>query len=551
MKTTRTMRNSRAIWALVLFFLLAGPLAAIEASGVVVLANANDRESMALANFYAEKRGVPSGRIIGLDLPAEEIIDAREFIVRIWDPLREALLEKGFVQGVFLSERDRFTRRRMVLTGNDISGLVICKGVPLGFRAEPLWVTEQDRAGIPEQFVRTEKAIDSALALILESNHSMVGPAPNPHFRERPGPDALKGRVLPVGRLDGPTYSLARDLVNKALEAEKKGLRGRAYVDIGGPHPSGDEWLRKTEAILRRHDFPTDTETTRRLFQAHHRFDAPAFYFGWYARDLAGVWEDIAVMPPPGAIGFHIHSFSASTVRNRARGWSGPLVANGKTLTVGNVFEPYLEATHLPHLFLLGLLEGKPAGQASLESLRFVNWQAVILGDPLYRPFSPEAVEPAAPATGFDAFSQYGLIRRMLQLEREGEAGRAASLGQSGFYETPGLALALEAGRLLRQSGREQEAARILDVTASLSSVVAAEAMVAVELAEMAGAVGQVANGLALFQRLADDSSYPLPLRLEIVRRAGRFAQTHGRPLEAGQFRQMEVRLQPPPAVTD
>lgn len=535
---------------LVLLSLFVGPrLSAIDPAGVVILANSNDRESVALAEFYAGKRGVPAGRIIALPLPADEIIDAREFVVRIWDPLREALVEQGMVQGVFLSGRDRFTRNRLVVSRHDISAIVICKGVPLGFRAEPLWVDEQDKSRLPEQFVRTEKAIDSALSLILESNHSMVGPAINPHFRERPGPESVKNRVVPVGRLDGPSFSLARDLVNKAIEAEKKGLRGRAYVDIGGPHPTGDEWLRQTEAILRRHDFATDTETTRALFQANHRFDAPALYFGWYSRNIEGVWNDIAVMPPPGAIGFHIHSFSASTLRHRARGWSAPLVANGMTLTVGNVFEPYLEATHLPHLFLIGLLEGKTAGMASLESLRFINWQTILLGDPLYRPFAADA-KPATAEAGFDFFSQYGVIREMLRLEREGEISRAGSMGQARFYETPGLALALETGRLLQKAGREQEAAQIVDVVGGLTTVVASEAIVAVELAELAGQLGKVPGALALLQRLANDSSYPNVLRLEIARRGAAFARSHNRTLEVGQFNQIEARLQPPPGAT-
>ena len=34
-----------------------------------------------------------------------------------------------------------------------------------------------------------------------------------------------------------------RGLVEHALTAERQGLRGRAYVDLGGNHPDGDRWL--------------------------------------------------------------------------------------------------------------------------------------------------------------------------------------------------------------------------------------------------------------------------------------------------------------------
>ena len=44
----------------------------------------------------------------------------------------------------------------------------------------------------------------------------------------------------------------------------------------------------------------------------------------------------------PGAFAYHLHSFSATTLRSASQGWCGPLLAKGATCTMGCVYEPYL-----------------------------------------------------------------------------------------------------------------------------------------------------------------------------------------------------------------
>ena len=57
---------------------------------------------------------------------------------------------------------------------------------------------------------------------------------------------------------------------------------------------------------------------------------------------------------------------------------------------MGNVYEPFLALTH--HLDVLHhrLLQGYTIGEASLMALPALSWQAVLLGDPLYRPFQTD-----------------------------------------------------------------------------------------------------------------------------------------------------------------
>ena len=66
------------------------------ASRVVILANSRQPDSVRLAEFYAEKRGVPPVNIIALPLPEAEDITWREFIDQIYQPLQDELYHRGW-----------------------------------------------------------------------------------------------------------------------------------------------------------------------------------------------------------------------------------------------------------------------------------------------------------------------------------------------------------------------------------------------------------------------------------------------------------------------
>jgi uncharacterized protein (TIGR03790 family) len=186
-------------------------------------------------------------------------------------------------------------------------------------------------------------------------------------------------------------------MVERALIAEREGLRGRAYVDLGGNHPDGDRWL---ETVVRQLDelgIETDVDRAPTTIPATARFDVPILYFGWYASSVNGPFTQPGFRFPPGAIALHIHSYSAATLRDATSGWCGPLVARGVTATLGNVFEPYLQLTHRPDFLLRALARGDNFGDAAMYAQRALSWQTVAIGDPLYRPFPAKLPEIAKP----------------------------------------------------------------------------------------------------------------------------------------------------------
>lgn len=376
----------RALW---LLWLLGLSLARGDelSARLILLANSRQPESVALARFYAEQRDVPAANIVALPLPLEESITWRQFIDQVWQPLQDELYRRGWIEGTSSSLIDRLGRRRYALTGHRLSYLVACRGVPLRIHHDPTLPTLRNALRVRDQFKRNDCAVDAELSLLALGNHEVVGLVGNPLFAQQGPltPDAAQ--VIKVTRLDGPTWESARRLVTSAREAEHTGLIGRYYLDLRGPHPEGDKWLEAVRVQLEQLGFNGDQEETAATFGAEARFDLPVFYFGWYADHLNGPLAREGFAFPAGAIALHIHSYSAQTLQSPAQGWCGPLVAHGVAATVGNVFEPFLEFTHRPNLLLRALSQGRNFGDAVYYALPALSWQAVAIGDPLYRPF--------------------------------------------------------------------------------------------------------------------------------------------------------------------
>jgi tetratricopeptide (TPR) repeat protein len=93
----------------------------------------------------------------------------------------------------------------------------------------------------------------------------------------------------------------------------------------------------------------------------------------------------------PGAFAYHLHSFSACTLRSATNHWVGPLLAKGATATMGCTAEPYLAGTPDLAVFCARLLyNGFTFGEAACASQPVLSWQTTVVGDPLYRPFGKD-----------------------------------------------------------------------------------------------------------------------------------------------------------------
>ncbi|MBI3877415.1 MAG: TIGR03790 family protein, partial [Verrucomicrobia bacterium] len=241
---------------------------------------------------------------------------------------------------------------------------------------------------------RNEAAVDSELALLplARAGYTLAGAFDNPHYgtTNSAAMHPTNG-ILLVARLDGPTADIARGLVDKALQAESDGLWGRAYFDArgltNGPYLLGDEWIRGAASTARRFGFETVLDDKPETFPAAFPLSHVALYAGWYDANMSGPFARTQVEFMPGAIAYHLHSFSAQTLRTGSDHWVGPLLARGATATMGCVDEPFLTGTPNLHVFFERLMQGFTFGEAAYASQAALSWQTTVAGDPLYRPF--------------------------------------------------------------------------------------------------------------------------------------------------------------------
>jgi uncharacterized protein (TIGR03790 family) len=238
-------------------------------------------------------------------------------------------------------------------------------------------------------------SVDSELCTLFWPPFPLADRVRNPLALQWRGQIANSPRTLMVCRLDGPNQEIVRGMIDQSLEIERRGLTGKVYLDTRGLHGSSaygqyDEHLRRLGRKL------DATETLNVVIDAGGPLFAPgacpeaAIYCGWYS---LGRYID-AFDFVPGAVGYHIASSEAATLRRPGSNfWCPRLLADGVVATLGPVEEPYLTAFPPPDQFFGLLLSGRlTLADCYFRTLPNLSWMMTLIGDPLYNPF---AVNPA------------------------------------------------------------------------------------------------------------------------------------------------------------
>ncbi len=388
--------------------LVSGPLWALDPNEILVLANTGHADSVRLARYYCERRGVPSGRIVplGLNTGLRGDISRDDYEKRIAQPIRRLFLTRpdlGQVKclvttygipyrvgprGPLSQLESRLTQARQQWEQEkqaqaELEGNGMKDSPEYAQRTRQVMVlqSEIDRISGKE----TNASVDSELSMVLFGAYELYRWQPNGLRNNLPQPF----RTLMVSRLDGPGYAVAQGLVDKAIEAEASGLTGNAYVDSRGMFGKDaygyyDQAVRDLTLLIQlRTELPVTEERTGALF-APGSCPETALYCGWYS---VGKYVD-AFEFVPGAVGFHIASFEAANLRDpNSTQWCPAMLTRGITATLGPVAEPYLQSFPEPKAFFGELFRGTCLVEAFYRSKPFNSWQLVLIGDPLYRPF--------------------------------------------------------------------------------------------------------------------------------------------------------------------
>ena len=455
-----------------------------EAAGneVLVIYNAQMPASEAVARHYAQRRSVPDSQLLGLRLSDSGTISRADYVSGIQEPVRKYLVEKGLAEWVPDSSsppqgRKATARNRLRLIRSEIRYLLLCYGVPWYIPHDSSMRSETE--GIPAQFLRNDASVDDELALLPRLGfNDPIATSPNPVVGATNAAQIHPTNgVFMVTRLDGPTPEIARGLVDKALEAESRGLWGHAYIDLraitNGPYWWGDRMITNAAVAAKRLGFDTFVDNQPTSLGVGYPLSQVALYIGWYDSGVTGPFYRASVEFLPGAFAYHLHSFSAANLRSASENWVGPLLARGATATMGCVAEPYLEFTPNPAMFLerWGYV-GMTLGEAATAAHPVLSWQTVVVGDPLYRPFGrPLADDGKRLDDANDPRTAYALVRNanlQVMAGRPVEAVRDQLEGQR--WATNHAVVAEKIGRLYWSGIRVRRALEWYDTALSLTN---------------------------------------------------------------------------------
>lgn len=355
------------------------------AGATIVVFNSSVPESAELAKFYAQKRGIARDHLVGLACSRDEEITREDYDHTIRDPLRDV-----FQQRKWWTLREAPDAPRTV-AANSIRFVALMKGMPLKIKATQDYAGDRVTAGPVGG--RNDASVDSEVAVLARFSSEISGALNNPYFQSyRAIAEANDSALLLVCRLDAPSVEVVRRMITDAIETEKSGLWGRAYIDgahnTSGAYQVGDQWLSEIPEQMHKAGVPAVFDERPEIFPDGFPMNDCALYFGWYTATAAGPFADPGFRFTPGAVAVHIHSFSASTLRDPNAAWAGPLVMKGAAATLGNVYEPYLQLTAHLNVFSDRLLHGFTFAESAYMAMPTLSWMGVAIGDPLYRPYA-------------------------------------------------------------------------------------------------------------------------------------------------------------------
>ncbi|MGA1979140.1 MAG: TIGR03790 family protein [Sedimentisphaerales bacterium] len=399
-------------WFLV-YILCCASVFALEPNEILVIANSDIGASVQLAQYYCARRGVPAGNILALPLGAtlNDTIARNDYEKQLAEPIRKKVSDYDFAakikcllttygvpikvgkRGPLKDQQDKLTQLEK-LAEQEKTRIEQLKQNGVTDTAKEMKDTKLKLAQLQLEidFIvgkETNASVDSELSMVLFGNYELYRWQPN---RLKDNPLGLYSNTLMVSRLDGPSFEIAKGLIDKAITAEKTGLRGIAYIDSRGiiddkkPYSTGyfDQSLRDLAVITRfRTGMTVKEERTEKLFEPNS-CPQTAIYCGWYSlKKYVDAFDFV-----DGAIGYHISSWEAVDLRDpNSSQWCPAMLKHGITATLGAVDEPYLHSFPEPKEFFLELFNGRCLVEAYYHTNPFNSWQLVLIGDPMYTPF--------------------------------------------------------------------------------------------------------------------------------------------------------------------
>ena len=358
---------------------------------VLVVYNSNFTDSLAVANHYLSQRNIPTSNLCVITPPSTDFLSLSDYTTYVKSPIQGCLNTLG---------------------PKNILYIVMSYMTPFRVLDGPFGTV----------------ALDSYLADIWDKYATqpflIVPSLPQPYYADSQSQgnvyvpfqslaayraNARNPLIYSAWRLEAPTAAIASALVDQAITAEAQGRPfGQACIDEVADATSFPDFSARTADwdLYRASQFLSAAGLTVLLDNLETEFGSSpspncpntAFYSGWYSLEHyndAFTWQT-------GSVGWHLDSGSAENPRSGST-WAPNALARGIAVTTGSVNEPYLQGLVRPGGTYRNLLEGASVGDAFLRNTRWLKWEIMNMGDPLYRPFG-NGLPPFSPLQPVNSF---------------------------------------------------------------------------------------------------------------------------------------------------
>ena len=346
--------------------------ASVYSQFTVVVCNRAAPQSEELARHYARSREIPQRNVVVLDCASTEEISRREFEDQIHQPLRDAMLTRGW----WMPVRDPKTGAQSLRS--EVKILALMHGVPVKIR---------DDTAAAGSGKTSAASVDSELCTLGQPGLTTAGPLTNPYYRSQFPFHATNLPIMLVGRIDGPNPEICRRMIDDTIRAETRGLWGQAYIDLGSNLEQAESWLEKAASHIRRIGIPVTVDHHPENFPTSYPLGDPILYLGAGTEHANGPFKGKGRAFRPGAVACHVHPRNAATLRATEEHWAGSLLDEGAAAVLGAVYESHPAFTHQLDIFTDRLTRGFSFIESAYMAQQGVSWVNVAIGDPLYTPF--------------------------------------------------------------------------------------------------------------------------------------------------------------------
>ncbi len=347
---------------------------------VLIVVNSNSTASSDVGRYYQSKRGVPETNFLQITCTTTETCTAVEYETNIRDQVKNYLETSGLKSKILY--------------------IVMCYGIPVKF--DSLVTSGYSYPG------DTYRSVDSFLtdpftARPVYRSIGRTNPCRNMDIVRTDNTFNNNGAPYYfVTRIDGPTSDIAKGLVDKAMLAEKSLIPPpptyTGYVDGNNTIQAedGGGYNSTNNAILRCYDEmqaagwnsvkDTHPERFGNATTGVTHCKKAIWYSGWYV----GTYEDVFDWQT-GAIGFHLYSWTAASIRT-GNSWVTGMLNHGITGTAGTVAEPFTWGYMMFDVFYNRFLSTTKKfnfadacyASTAMNPSYSSDWMMTFVGDPLY-----------------------------------------------------------------------------------------------------------------------------------------------------------------------